>query len=439
MRLAREKEIAVVSTPEKNTSLRWGSFLIGALVGALLTGLGLAAVVNRIDEDQGNALFKKLPQAASPSSEQITAMQAALKKRMAQAESNRAAAEAKAETAPPSEPAPDVDPALPPKIECPNPLFDFGEHENVGELKHDFIIRNSGGGVLKLEKVKPTCMCTIAQPKKTELGPGEETTLGVIFRINGRTGKQSKGIVVESNDPDQPQLRLKISGTAVSPVMFDPMYMHFSSIHDDNRHSQVLKIWTPKEDVSYTITDLDLSSLPFLTTEVKTIEEGKRYDVLVSNPEPMPVGPISGELIVKTDHPKHPITTIKIYGQVIGALECRPPEIRVRFSEDPQERMHMNLQIVGGRVKEFALTEAKPTIPGVQAVLEPHGENNYIVRLSEMPMDGSVEGAFLVLKTTIPDKPEVRIPFLVDEISRRRVLRAREATSQQPQETPAAQ
>ena len=53
-----------------------------------------------------------------------------------------------------------------PKVFCPEPVYDFGTMENTKKVKHDFVIRNVGGETLRITKVRTSCGCTVAQPKK---------------------------------------------------------------------------------------------------------------------------------------------------------------------------------------------------------------------------------------------------------------------------------
>ena len=99
-----------------------------------------------------------------------------------------------------------------PKASFDNTEYQFGTKTEGEEVTHDFIITNTGKGVLYIRKLKQSCGCTAVNPEKEELKQGESTSIKAIFRTYGKTGKQIKTIDVITNDPAQPKITLTISG-----------------------------------------------------------------------------------------------------------------------------------------------------------------------------------------------------------------------------------
>lgn len=102
-----------------------------------------------------------------------------------------------------------------PKIVVQIPEHDFGEIIQGEKVQHNFVVTNMGDDVLSITNVRASCGCTAALPDKNELAPGESTNIKVEFNSKGRTGKQNKLVYVTSNDKENPQLQLKISGNIV--------------------------------------------------------------------------------------------------------------------------------------------------------------------------------------------------------------------------------
>ncbi len=102
-----------------------------------------------------------------------------------------------------------------PKVATQQIEYDFGTVEQGTIVKHSFIITNTGGDVLKINHVNASCGCTAAKPDKSELSPGESTNINVQFNTNGRKGKQRKSVYVNTNDPENGKLELKIYGVIV--------------------------------------------------------------------------------------------------------------------------------------------------------------------------------------------------------------------------------
>lgn len=104
------------------------------------------------------------------------------------------------------------------------PVASFGHRTyNFGTIKQGevantaFTLTNTGKSDLIIRKTKASCGCTVVQPDKTVIKPGESAEIKASFNSKGRKGKQSKNIDVTTNDPNNPVIKLKITGTVVVP------------------------------------------------------------------------------------------------------------------------------------------------------------------------------------------------------------------------------
>ena len=112
---------------------------------------------------------------------------------------------------------------------------DFGTIEQGEKVTHVFVLTNNGGDLLTILNVQTSCGCTAAKPEKNELAPGESTNLKVTFNSTGRHGAQKKNITIKSNDPENPLMILKISGTVVmskNPEAKVPVLYFSETKHD---------------------------------------------------------------------------------------------------------------------------------------------------------------------------------------------------------------
>ena len=102
-----------------------------------------------------------------------------------------------------------------PKLLVEEPLFDFGERESGEKVDHTFILRNVGTAPLKIMKVMPIDGQTLARAMAMEIAPGDQAELSVTFDLAHKTGRKIRQVLVQSNDPTQPVLRLAVIGTVV--------------------------------------------------------------------------------------------------------------------------------------------------------------------------------------------------------------------------------
>ncbi len=323
-----------------------------------------------------------------------------------------------------------------PKIECPEPTFNFGERVTENPVEHTFAVRNAGGATLTITEVKPGCGCTVAHvlvnalqagteaasspeparvslPLKEDLllEPGEEVQVVASLKLKGYRGPVKKGITVLSNDPEQGTSRLYFEGVAQAPIMMDPVRLDFGRLMEDGPHRKTTKIWSTKDDLSFSITEVDASGAPQVETDLKTVEEGKVYELTVTLKEPIVPGYLRGKIILKTDSRDNPSIFLPIWAQPVGVVEVVPAEVTLYLKGDPTAKTSMNLRVLPGRIKDFELVGATPPVPDMGAELEQRRANDYLVKLSDMPLVEEMDGKFLILKTNLPEHPEVKVPI----------------------------
>lgn len=81
---------------------------------------------------------------------------------------------------------------------------DMGQITEGQKLEVSFRFKNTGARPLVIKAVRPSCGCTAAEPPKEPIAPGEEGVIKGVFDSNGKQGKNTKTLTVESNAAKQP-------------------------------------------------------------------------------------------------------------------------------------------------------------------------------------------------------------------------------------------
>jgi len=87
---------------------------------------------------------------------------------------------------------------------------DFGKVNEGEKVNYTFSFANKGTSVLTIKDIKTSCGCTAALLSQDNLTPGQEGTLKVELDTKNRSGKMSRTITVNSNDPKDPAKVLTI-------------------------------------------------------------------------------------------------------------------------------------------------------------------------------------------------------------------------------------
>lgn len=98
-----------------------------------------------------------------------------------------------------------------------NKVFNFGKIRQGEKVSHNFNLTNSGKSDLIIRKTKASCGCTLLNLDKKVIAPGETATFDVTFDSNGKKNRQNKSITVITNDPNNSQISLRISGEVEVP------------------------------------------------------------------------------------------------------------------------------------------------------------------------------------------------------------------------------
>ena len=91
--------------------------------------------------------------------------------------------------------------AIQPKIFFESTEYNFGQVPARSENQCFFEFSNIGDADLVIEDVKSTCGCTIAEPAKSVLKPGQSSEISAVYTA-GSYGTVHKQITIYTNDPD---------------------------------------------------------------------------------------------------------------------------------------------------------------------------------------------------------------------------------------------
>jgi hypothetical protein len=104
-----------------------------------------------------------------------------------------------------------------PKIVFKEDAWNFGRAKMGADLVHEFSFKNEGDAPLKIINVETSCGCTAALVSDKKVDPGKSGKIKVTFSTQGYAGEVVKYIYVETDDPAQPRVQLKITAAIDVP------------------------------------------------------------------------------------------------------------------------------------------------------------------------------------------------------------------------------
>ena len=212
-------------------------------------------------------------------------------------------------------------------------VFAFGRMELNSVGKHTFVVKNEGKSPLELTMEGTTCKCTMADLKEgdvLEVPPGETTEINLEWRPKAYQDSFGQTATISTNDPSQPTLELKITGSVVQAVVIEPNEVRFANLAAGESRSVALKVLSYKEP-SFELMDLQVTgegadhfstkSRPMTAEELKDSEGSVAgYMVELEVAPGLPLGTNRNKLIAKTSSEFAPDLEISITSYVVGDI-----------------------------------------------------------------------------------------------------------------------
>jgi hypothetical protein len=295
-----------------------------------------------------------------------------------------------------------------PRIESPQPTYEFGWRDSAETLTNRFVLRNAGDGTLLISEIRTSCGCSRAEPQRRALGPGEETALDVQTSLRGLQGQIRKSVTVVSNDPDTPYLALWIAGEARAAVCLEPPNISFGRV-DPREPPQPCAVRLAGYLTNVTATAVTCDNPAFA---VLLDPAGRTLTVTPRLSEP---GAQRGLARVSLSDPSQPSLALPLYAWTDDLLRLSPPALAFRPSAEPAPA---RLVIVRpGTAGRFAITNA--SVEGGSGAVRVLGrpDGNYQLLVENVIPSSLASNAALVIRTDLTNRPAWRVPLRLEGLA----------------------
>jgi hypothetical protein len=209
----------------------------------------------------------------------------------------------------------------PPSAAAVEPEFEFQPVVEGEKVSHDFLIRNTGTGVLKIKNVKLGCDCTTAGDYAREIPPGGEAGIPIKVNTDNYGGtKFQQEILVFTNDPKNEMLTFTIVGDVERFVTIDPLRVILSGEAGSEIKVVVKIIPEPKYPfkIKRTTAERDEYISYKLKKNKKKGETG--YLLTIKNKAKKKIRYFD-QIVLETDSLMRPKLTIKVFGNITEKKE----------------------------------------------------------------------------------------------------------------------
>jgi hypothetical protein len=272
-------------------------------------------------------------------------------------------------------------------------------------------LRNAGTETLEIRLARTSSRRRLtAHLSEWRLSSGNAGELRIEFSSDvWERGPFAEYVVLYSNDPDEPLVKVKVQGILRAPLGWNPRSLEFRIRRDEIDSLPTIRI-IPQD--GHPIGPLRVtSSVPYLSAEAEADAAGG-YTVTLRLDPVVPLGNIQGWLVIETNHPLMPVLQVPVRAEVVGDLVIKPFHLDFGIVEEGQPATaKIALMNLGGL--EVRVLKVEPHLPTVaEASLQKKGKHHEItVLLPSPPGLLNLEG-HLDVHTDHPVEDVVRVPVV---------------------------
>jgi hypothetical protein len=295
-----------------------------------------------------------------------------------------------------------------PNLEVSSPVWDFGEVWSGEKAETTITIKNTGTAVLKIDQVKSSCGCTVAQTDKKELAPGETEDIRITYNTKKNAENVSQKIRIMTNDPDSPTTEVEVKGHVKPLIKIDGVKgLDMGSLGLNDTVTKSIEL-----ECAYTQPlNLQLKEgtpSKFFDIRLETLEAGKRYKLTATTRPPLMDGSLNESAVLITGVEQMPEFLVRVWGVAQGPLTVSPKVLYVMT--DQNQPSTKTLRVVSRRETPIVITSVKADLDSIEAEVLPGPASGPISNV------GGVSSVMIQVKlpaiNTLPDRDiALRISF----------------------------
>jgi hypothetical protein len=250
-------------------------------------------------------------------------------------------------------------------------------------------------------------------------------------------GHLSKAVTVFTNAPKpEAMVTLKIEGEVWDPVAFEPQSVNFGRLTAESEGGTGLfqrVTITNNMDSPAELSDIRSTS-PLFQVEAKTLESGKKFELLVTVVSPLNPGNTNARLELATGLPETPNLSIPISAYVVPDVELSPETVRLPAARSAGRKRQITVR--NNTRLPLNISNLAVSNPDLQVTLtETQPGAVYIITLN-VPAGAQLSptGDKITFETDHPTAPHIEVPVTEVKAGARSVA-TKPASSQASQPT----
>ena len=300
-----------------------------------------------------------------------------------------------------------------PKIQFDSELYDFGKVSAGDSVKHTYYFTNTGDQTLVLNNVQPQCGCTTAGDWSHQVEPGKTGVIPVQFNSTHYNGPVFKQVTVTSNAKGRQNLALQIKGTIWKAIEITPPQA-ILNVPAESTNSVTMTVRIVNNTEAPLTLSAPESSNRALTAELKPVQAGKEFQLIITAWPPLPSGTTQGQITMKASFTNMPTVSLTAIANVQPVLTVTPTQLSLMSGPLPNP-MTSSINIVNNGTSILKLSEPAANAPSVDIqIKEGIPGHSFTMLLTfpqgfEFPTGQPLEFS---IKSNHPQFPLIKVPII---------------------------
>jgi len=306
-----------------------------------------------------------------------------------------------------------------PRATVVDPRFHFEATLAGSTVEHDFVLKNLGSTPLKIQKVSMTPPLVVTSMPREVLA-GSEGKIHFRLETSHLSGTFQGEILVFLDESTEPEIELAFEGRVVPLIEVAPLPAFFVAGRTGESKRASIEI-VNHETQPLSIQGIEHSTERF-TTQVETVEPGRRYRLTLSLRPDGPVGKAAETILVRNSSKSMPVLPIEantfLHRRVytfpdavdLGTLRIRDIRSNPQILEGARQTLMIYQE--GGTDFDVKITTDVPFLL-LKAERGPRGDRFQIwVSLDSNQMGaGPIKGSIFI-ETNDLESPNIAVPII---------------------------
>lgn len=299
-----------------------------------------------------------------------------------------------------------------PKIVFDTLAFEFPKVVVGKDVFHNFTYKNTGNGPLEILAIRPGCGCTTAGAYDKVVAPGGTGSLPIKVNTDKFSGYISKTITILTNCP-QPDaaITLIMKGEVWEPMTFMPKTVGFGrvSLQDPKGMATTQTLTIINNAKTPASLSPPKSNNPGIKGELKVVEPGKKFEVIVSLVPPLQGGVLGASLSFETGLAEYPRFEVPVSAYLSADIEVFPN--RLTLPANRSNDLQRQFSIVNNSTTPIKIWKVESSNALIKTTVEDTRPGFAFKLLVDIPKSYPLRkgGDLISVRTDSPTSPTISI------------------------------